>query len=679
MASKMSFRQILGSSLLLFSPLILAQSFSDMAELDISDLMYLEVTSVSKKSQKISEAAASIYVLTQDDLQRSGTNSVPEALRMVPGLSVAQLDANKWAISARGFNHLYANKLLVLIDGVSVYSPLFSGVHWEAQDLPIENIERIEVIRGPGATLWGANAVNGVINITTKRAKNTQGVHISQRLGTNDKTITSGRYGGEIGRRGHFRVFTKIRQTRANVNADGSDAADDWEQARTGFRADWQQGDNDSFTLQINHYQGESGETLSFPVNPLPWGGGDSTQTVNDVMRTSGSNILARWTHTFDNSEITAQTYAATQRRTESIFHEQYKTVDVEIQHRFTLFKYQEIIWGGGYRMMKGHTTGSKIYSFEHETHSMGLSNLFIQNEFTVIPNQLKTITGIKIEKNDFTNNEIQPNARIIWTPTPHQSYWTAISQAVRTPSMNDSYALISSGVQPADPVSGFPEMLISLKGNPNFKSEKLIAYEVGLRLHPIDALTFDASVYYHDYSYLQGVSYNGNSDANNDTFIDTVNLSFNNKQKGSAKGLEVSAHWQPYIRWRLLAGYSFLDLNLTEAGSTTVETQEQESPKHQFQLRSYFDINHDMQFNTILYHVSNIKIRDAVIKKNQNIPSYNRLDVNIAWQANKTIKLTSGINNMLQKQHAEFGSVPFVNATEVERSIYVQLNIDLK
>jgi len=309
----------------------------------------------------------------------------------------------------------------------------------------------------------------------------------------------------------------------------------------------------------------------------------------------------------------------------------------------------------------------------------MNLSNTFIQNEITVIPNQLKTTVGVKLEKNDFTNNEIQPNARIIWTPTPRQSYWSAVSQAVRTPSMNDSHAIINSGVQPADSIFNSPEMLISLKGNSNFKSEKLIAYEVGFRLHPIDALTFDATAYYHDYSHLQGVSYNGNSDTNNDTFPDTVNLSFNNKQKGSAKGLELSANWQPNIRWRLLAGYSFLDLNLTETGSTTVDIQKQESPKHQLQLRSYFDINHDIQFNSIFYHVSNVKIRDAVIKKDQNIPSYNRLDANISWQANRSIKFTSGINNILQKQHPEFGSVPFVDATEIERSIYAQVNIELK
>lgn len=678
MTSNNLLRGALGSSLLLLSPLLFAQSFDDMAEMDISDLMYLEVTSVSKKSQKISEAAASIYVLTQDDLQRSGTNSVPEALRMVPGLSVAQLDANKWAISARGFNHLYSNKLLVLVDGVTVYSPLFSGVHWEAQDLLLENIDRIEVIRGPGATLWGANAVNGVINITTKHAKDTHGIQITQRLGTNDKSITTGRFGGEIGNAGHFRVFSKVRQTRDSVDSEGNSAADGWEQVRTGMRADWQQGENNAFTLQMNHYQGKNGETLSTPtpINPFNTFAGYTTKTFTDKMAVSGSSLLGRWTHTLSStSEFTVQTYLDTQKRKETIFEEGHDTADIELQHHISLGGFQEIIWGGGYRYMKSKTIGSETYSFTPAQRNTKLLNLFIQDEVTIIPDTLTTVLGVKLENNDFTGKEIQPNARIIFTPTPRQSYWAAISRAVRTPSLNDSDANINSGVHTSTSVN-------SLKGNPNFESEDLTAFELGFRANPISSVTIDASAYYHRYKNLQGVSFLQTS------LYPTIDLEFNNLQTGIAKGVDLSINWQPTIRWKLLAGYSYLDLTIDVEGNSesqaiaSANAQASESPKHQLQLRSYFDINHDIQFNTMLFHVDSIEIKDVNnpgLTGNQKIDSYNRLDANISWQANKSIKITSGVNNLLDKQHKEFGNVPFVDATEIERSIYAQVNIDLK
>ncbi len=662
---KHALQQIVSTALVFFPPLLFAQSFDDLAEMDIADLMYLEVTSVSKKSQKLSEAPASIYVLTQDDLQRSGANSVPEALRMVPGLSVAQLDANKWAISTRGFNHLYSNKLLVLVDGITVYSPLFSGVHWDAQDLLLENIDRIEVIRGPGATLWGANAMNGVINITTKQTADTLGIQVTQFIGSNDKTITTGRYGGNLGENGHYRVFGKVRDTRANVDSDGNNAADNWEQARAGIRADWEHGQNDQFTLQFNHYRGRNGETLTIPVNPISFTEG-LTKTFEDVIETSSTNVLGRWVHSFsDGSELSIQTYIDTQSRAD-IFEEQRDTYDIELQHHFPIGTSQEIIWGGGYRLMKSKTNGTNTYAFDPARRNTKLLNAFINDEINLITEKLTAVLGVKVEKNDFTGKEIQPSARMIWTPTKRQSYWAAVSRAVRTPSLNDSDAVINPGVQ-----TEFGTMLTILRGASNLKSENLMAYELGFRAQPRNDLTFDASLYWHEYKNLQGVTFEG-------TTFPYVNLRFNHKQTGTAKGLDFSFNWQPTVRWKLLAGYSYLDLDLTEEGSNTVATQEKESPKQQFQIRSYLDLNHDIQLNTMLYYVSALKIRDSVIQTNQEVDSYRRVDINIAWQTNKFIKLTTGINNLLQKQHAEFGSVPFVEATKIERSIYAKINIEL-
>ena len=363
---------------------------TELIELSIEDLVKVKVTSVSKKPQKILEAPAAIFVITQEDIRRSGAVSIPEVLRMVPGLEVAKIDSNKWAVTSRGFNGRFANKLLVLIDGRTVYTPLFSGVYWDMKDTLLNDIDRIEIIRGPGAALWGANAVNGVINIITKEAKDTHGTMVIAGTGTEEQGFGAIRYGGMIGQDTHYRVYAKYFNRDGAVHVSGEDAADSWDVFRTGFRMDSAMSDKDRLTLQGDVYNGRTGETVitkSFdPTDPATF------DQENDI---AGANLLGRWKHSIsDTSNIALQVYYDYTDRSSAILEQRHDTFDIDFQHNFGLDQDHQIVWGLGYRFIRDDISNTFYSSWNPDNRDIDLLSAFVQDDITLVDKKVKLTLG---------------------------------------------------------------------------------------------------------------------------------------------------------------------------------------------------------------------------------------------------------------------------------------------
>jgi iron complex outermembrane receptor protein len=383
-------------------------------DLSLEDLVNIKVTSVSKRETNLDTSPAAIYVITQDDIRHSGLSSIPELLRMVPGLNVARVDGSQWAISSRGFNGQFANKLLVLVDGRAVYTPTFGGVFWNAQDVVLENLDRIEVIRGPGASLWGANAVNGVINITTKSAKDTQGGLISVSAGTEDQPSTIVQYGGQLATNLYYRVYVKYFNREGLVDSAGRPSPDDWRSVRTGARLDWELSPSATMTVQGDYYDNRAGGNIHEPnlTPPLFF------QSVNLETHNNGGNVLGRWTQNFsETSQLTLQVYFDHFKQEYGFTKVLQDTFDIDLQHRFSLGPRNDLVWGAGYRLTATKVTPSFFAEAVPESRQFSIYNAFLQDDLTVVSDRLHLILGAKVEHNEFTGWELQPNGRLLWTP----------------------------------------------------------------------------------------------------------------------------------------------------------------------------------------------------------------------------------------------------------------------
>jgi iron complex outermembrane receptor protein len=624
---------------------------STLKKLSVEQLADIDVTSVSKYPEKFSEAAAAVAVLTSEDIERSGVTKIPDALRLVPGLDVAQVDAHTWAISSRGFNDIFADKLLVLIDGRTVYTPLFSGVFWDFQDTLLADIDRIEVVRGPGATLWGANAVNGVINIITKSARDTQGFLVSTGGGTEDRDFVNVRYGVKIDDDIFARVYVKYFDRDSSVLPDGTDAHDAWDMFRGGFRLDSEPSNENSFTLQGDIYTGNEDEVYSIPTTTPPF-----ATTVASTDQVSGGNLLGRWTHTFaPDSQLTLQAYYDRTEQETPIFGEKRDTGDVDLQDRFDWGDRQKIIWGAGFRVTHTNIKNSLNVSFFPSDRTLTLYSAFVQDEISIVPDRLHLTIGSKFEHNDFTGFEIQPSARALWTPGHAQTIWGSISRAVRTPSEAESDVRLN----PAPPVP-IPPGFLTIHGNPNMESEKLIAYELGYRVQPINQLKVDLTGFYNDYDDLRTLE---------PLLPGPVSPSIvKNKLFGETYGVELSATAQVTRQWRLQGSYSYFDAQLhREPGSrdtTTEAIDEGSSPHNQFFIRSLLDVGWNIQFDSTLRYVDVLPL--------PKVPSYITLDLRLAWSPRKDLEFAVVGRNLLDDRHPEFAPT-FIGTqrTEVERSVY--------
>ncbi len=638
----------------------------DMTNLSLEDLMRVEVTSVSKKGEQVSDAPAAVFVITQEDIRRSGVTNIPDALRMVPGVEVARIDSNKWAVTTRGFNSRFATKLLVLMDGRSVYSPAFSGVWWDVQDTLLEDIDRIEVIRGPGATLWGANAVNGVINIITKKAGETQGGLITVGAGTEEKGFGSVRYGLKLGEKTDVRAYAKYFNRDGSVTRSGAEAADDWDQFRTGFRLDHEPTAQNSFTLQGDYYRGKSGSTYDFVTLTAPFS--SSTQEKADL---SGGNLLGRWNHVFSNdSALSLQAYYDRTERKDLLTAEDRDTVDFDLQHRFKWFGGQEIVWGLGYRVTRdGFNKVNQLRTIDPSSRTDQLFSSFIQDDITLIEDKLRWVIGSKFEHNDYTGYELQPNTRLIWTPSKDHSVWGAVSRSVRTPSRAEHTVSTNVAVIPpgqAQNPSPLP-ILVQVRGTSDFQSEELIAYELGYRLRPINRLTFDLAGYYNRYSSLRSTNNIPSasptlaSNAGNPYLLSTLDL--NNTFNTDIYGVELALEWQPLDWWRLKGSYTYAEMK-NDQSSELNGAQNQGMPRNQFSLRSSMNLGKDIEVDAWLRYVDGFD--------NGGVPSYLTLDLKVAWRPVKNLELALVGQNLLENQHQEFRpELLSTTVYEVQRGVY--------
>ncbi len=632
----------------------------DLMELSLEELMTITVTSVSKKEESLFQASSAVYVITQEDIRRSGATVIPELLRMVPGLQVARVDSNKWAISSRGFNDLFSDKLLVMIDGRGVYTSVFAGVYWDVQDTILEDVERIEVIRGPGGTLWGANAVNGVINIITKNARDTQGALLTAGAGTEEPGFGSLRYGEKLGKNAYYRAYAKYDKRKEFSETSGNKGADEWDATRGGFRIDWDISEKSSLTVQGDGYYGETGQRITAVLSPAS----PFTGTKDDNSLVSGGNILARWKRELEkNSDIELQFYYDRASREEFSFGQTVDTFDLDFQHRFAIGNKQKIIWGAGQRVISDYFKNSFSTSLNPATEVNYITSAFIQNEITLIENQFKITVGTKVELNSYTDIELQPSARFLWTPNKHQSIWGAVSRAVRTPSRTDHDFRLNFAASTGP-------LIFQSRGSENFKSEELLAFELGYRIQPNEKLFFDVTGFVNQYDNLSatetGTAFTATEPAPTHTIVPSI---LDNNMTGEAYGIELAADWKTTETWRLSAGFTWLKFHLhldPTSTNTTAERAEGNNPEYQFNVRSYLTLPHNFEFDTAFYFVGDIT--------NQDINAFTRVDLRIGWQAKENVELSLTAQNLFDPNHPEFGNQGGITATEVPRSGYAKV-----
>jgi len=645
-----------GAVLLVAADAAMAQQptgdLSALKKLSIAELSDIEITSVLRTPESLRGAAAAVAVVTADDLHRSGARDVPEALRGLPGIYLGQRNANSWSLGARGFSSINSEKLLVLSDTRSIYTPLFSGVIWDVQNYIMEDIDRIEVIRGPGATQWGSNAVNGVINITTKSARDTQGFYAEAGGGSEERAALALRDGGRIGERGYFRVFGQYFDRNASHLADPA-SPDGWHMGHAGFRTDWEAGAAQVLTLQGDWYDGRIGE-----VGPAVTIIGRPGPTPPLRAQVHGGNVLGRWHHGIDaDSNFELRAYYDHTHRNDPSFHDDLDTVDVDFQHHF-LLPAQQITWGLNYRATWNLNEGKGIFNVSPPHSHDQLFSGFVQDQVALLQSLHLTL-GTKLEHNDFSGFEVQPSVRLAWDVTGEQTVWTAVSRAVRVPTRLERDIDIDVTPPGSDPA-------VILLGNPDFGAERLLAYELGYRWQVSPRLSLDAASFYNRYRGLASLELEDSyTDSTGRTIFPIRNENLN---VGRAVGAELLANFSVMDSWRMTASYSFLDLNITPHG------QDQNrgafiagsTPRSQVGLRSSIDVR-GVQIDGFLRRIGAIR-HDPQIVTGEGIPAYTELDVRLA-HAWHQLEFELLLRNLLHEEHLEFGAP--AQRGEIERSAY--------
>ncbi len=590
---------------------------------------------------------------------------------MAPGLEVARIDQNKWAIGSRGFNGRFDNKLLVLIDGRSVYTPLFSGVYWNIQDVLLQDIDRIEVIRGPGATLWGANAVDGVINIITKPAASTQSAIVEAGGGTQERGAGGVRYGDKIGDTGHYRIYGKYFNWGPSDYVTGATAHDGWDAIRGGFRADWTPAGGNSFTLQGDIYRSNYNETLTVPALSAPY-----SNTFPNNGAYSGGNILGRWNRTTEGGSMSLQMYYDNTTTVDhSLFEDHQNIFDIDFQDGFHAGSRQQFLWGLGYRSILDGNDSSFTVSLQPNHVNLNQFSTFLQDEISLVDNRLRLTLGSKLEHNTFTGFEVEPNARLLWTLSPNQSVWTAISRAVRTPALTEEGLRLNSAVVPPGTPQNptpFPAVL-AVFGSHQFQSEDLLAYEFGYRMQATSNLSVDIATFYNSYSNLRsaepGTPFPEGGPVPTDIVVPFV---ASNKMSGGTYGLELFADWKVIPKWRLSGSYSYLQMDIhknSDSQDPTADIPNGSSPRHQWYLRSSVDLPKHFDEDTTLRFVDHLS--------GLNLPGYYSLDAHLGWRPVRNVEFSIGGQNLLDNRHLEF--LPdFVNTapTVVKRSIFGSITL---
>jgi iron complex outermembrane receptor protein len=597
-----------------------------LEQMSLEQLSDIVVTSVSRREEALGSAAASVYVITGEDIRRSGANTLPEALRLAPNLQVARADANQYAISTRGFNNTLANRLLVLIDGRIVYSPLFSGVFWEVQDVMLEDVLRIEVISGPGGTLWGANAVSGVINVITRAAADTQGFLVSAGAGNRQRAAAATRYGGTLGADGHYRVYAKYLTHDNTRQANGTPVVDQSVRHQVGFRADWGSARR-SFTVQGDAYRT------------------DIEQVAGGSRDLGGANFLARWSETRDDgSSVHAQAYYDRVERTQpGSIREDLDIFNAEFQYGFYAAKSHRLLWGAGYRYAHDHIDNIALgVAFIPPTRNLNWYNAFVQDEWRLQPNLSLTL-GVKAEHNDYSGLEWLPNARLAWQASPQRLVWSAVSRVVRAPSRIDR-ELFAPASQP-----------FALAGGRQFRSEVSKVLEIGYRAQETRALSYSITAFRHEHQRLRSFE------------VQPGGAVFQNRMEGSTSGVEGWGTYHVTASWRLDAGWVEMRQSLrAEPGSTSTVASAGlgNDPNRWITLRSAFDLTPRHELDVMARYVSALP--------NPQVPSYTAVDARLGWNVSRELQLSLLLQNLFDRSHPEWG--PAATRAEYQRGVFFKV-----
>ena len=641
----------------------------DLTEFSIEDLMQVKVVSAAKMEQAVQDTAAAVYVITADDIRRSGVTNVMEALRLAPGVEVGRIDSSRWAITIRGFNGRFANKLLVMIDGRTVYNSQFSGVYWEIQDLFLPDIERIEVIRGPGGSLWGANAVNGVINIITKNTKDTQDGLVSLTAGSQERAIAGIRYGGNLGDDAHYRVYGQFTERDGLVTTDGHDAGDHWNIGSGGFRLDWTPSAIDTIAVQGNYYNGNFKQNYELPALDSPY----SERQLASVNATGGS-LQARWEHRYSaTSAMGLQAYYQYSDRNDPLYIANAQTLDLDFQHNFALTDRQEIVWGFGYRRNSDQFTDTAISSVDPNDAATNLFSAFIQDQVDLIAERLRFTAGLKVEHNDFSGWEWQPSLRMLWTPQPDHRWWAAISRSVRTPSRGEEDVQVNLFVLPPSPLTGNLPTLFTIYGNSNLDAESVVSYEIGYRSQLAERFSVDATAFYNTYDNLIATVPTAPFPVVGavPSYL-IIPIELQNAASGYDTGFELAADWRPTQDWRLQLGYTYLYQDTTWEGTRVFNPN---GNLNQVSLFSSWNLSHDLELDIWWRYVNqNGSVRTLSSSGNVKIDPYSSLNLRLGWRPRKDLELSLVGANLFNAAHLETVQEAYTFPVEVELSVYGQL-----
>ena len=653
----------------------------ELKDLSVEELLSLEVTTVSRQGSTVGQSPAAVFVITQDDIRRSGATTIAELLRRVPGMNVARIDGNKWAIGARGLNDRFQRFLLAQIDGRTIYSATFAGVYWDAVDYPLENIERIEVIRGPGASVWGANAVNGIVNIITKSAAHTHGALLVAGGGDEERGFGTFRYGGDANDTLDYRIHGKASARDEQFFAGGG-SHDGWTNASVGLRLDWKANDRDVVTVDAGGVRSDAARRDLRPMLAAPFVLANFEDEVSKA-----THVLARWSHTRDaESDWSLQIYWDSFTR---IFenlevHQRWDTYDVDFQHRLALGERNRLIWGLGYRAVESTLSNSGldngfILSYVPSDSRQQLAGAFLQDQIALVPDRLNLTIGSKFEHNDFTGFEYQPTVRLLWMSTTRQSVWAAVSRAVRTPSVADD-ELRSTLLQSTPGVVPYPQTT----GNPGIESEELLAFELGYRTQATAAFSLDLASFYNEYHGLR-VQVPGTV-FTNALGAEIRPLLRDNRMVGEIYGVELAARWQAAATWRLYGAYTFLKTSLhadaaLPAGTRIgAEAAVGQSPEQQVYLQSGWDLPRGIELDLIGRFVDRLKgfNPSGAAGVSDTIAAYVSLDARVAWRPSEDLELSIVGQNLLDDHRSQFGTSAAVRSpqVEIERAVYAKLTI---
>lgn len=649
-----------------------SEELNPLSRMSLEYLMNIEVTTVSKQPERLQNAAAAVSVLTREEIRRSGATTLPDALRLVPGVNVARINANAWAVSIRGFNSRFANKLLVMVDGRSVYSPLFSGVFWDRNNVPIEDIDRIEVVRGPGGTLWGANAVNGVINIITRHSSETQGRTAELSVGSERLGSLYLNQGDALSENATYRLSGKFDSYGASEFTDGSDAGDDWQNGQANLRVDWTPTARDEVLFETGFHHVAAGGKQDTPSLTAPY-----AETVDGEIERYGGFFMGRWSRRLsdtanmslqgflDHSVMDLEAPHLEERRT---------TTDAQFQHNSSIGAGIRLTWGAGYRAIFSDLESDFGLSVDPEEETYSIYNGFAQASRSFFDDRFELTFGTKFEHHSEAGSELQPSVRGLWKVTPRHALWSAVSIAARTPGVLETNGTVRDVVIPpgtaANP-SSLP-LTPAVQGMTDLDAERVTAYEIGYRGRLSDNLSLDIAGFINEYEdLLLDVTASGTTSVNTGfgtPFIDSP-VAINNESKARTFGIEVSADWQPRDEWRIRAGYAWLHEDIEAPAGA-----EGNAPQHQATIQSFYDIGADWRFDTVVRFVDELSNVDA--------NSYVNLDARLAWTPRDGVEVALSGHNLIDSGYLEYGveraNSPTPLASETERSVMLTVSAKL-